>query len=75
MLRLGPVVVALLPGLGLQLSLTMKLLLFTSASQLLLEVLLGLLLVLLKEGGVLKWRRGVTEDGKDGKDGGTIGED
>lgn len=40
-------VLALLAGLGLQLGLTLELLLFTSASELLLEVLLGLLLVLL----------------------------
>lgn len=49
MLGVGLVVVALLTGLGLQLSLTMKLLLFTTASQLLLEVLLCLLLMLLND--------------------------
>lgn len=47
MLGVCLVVVALLTGLGLQLSLTMNLLLFTSASELLLEVLLGLLLMFL----------------------------
>lgn len=41
------VVLALLAGLGLQLSLALKLLLFTPTSELLLEVLLGLLLMLL----------------------------
>ena len=40
-------VIALLTGLGLQLGLTLELLLFAPASELLLEVLLGLLLVLL----------------------------
>lgn len=41
------VVVVLLTGLGLKLSLTMELLLLTATSELLLEVLLGLLLMLL----------------------------
>lgn len=41
------VVITLMTGLGLQLSLTLKLLLFTSTPELLLEVLLGLLLMLL----------------------------
>lgn len=45
------VVVALLTGLGLQFSLTMELLLLTATSELLLEVLLGLLLMLLNGEG------------------------
>lgn len=51
MLMLGVcfVTVAFLTGLGLQLSLTVKLLLFTPPPELLLEVLLGLLLVFLHE--------------------------
>lgn len=49
MLGVRLVVVALLTGLRLQLRLTMKLLLFTPASELLLEMLLGLLLMFLGE--------------------------
>lgn len=48
------VILALLSGLGLQLGLTLKLLLFTPASELLLEVLLGLLLL---RGGVMDERQ------------------
>lgn len=47
MLGVCLVKVALLTGLGLQLGLAMKLLLFTPAPELLLEVLLGLLLMFL----------------------------
>lgn len=53
-------VVAVVAGLGLQLGLTVELLLFAAAAELLLEVLLGLLLMFLNT-VTSKWRhRGVT---------------
>lgn len=50
-----PVAVAVVAGLGLQLGLTVELLLFAAASELLLEVMLRLLLVFLNA-SESKWR-------------------